>query len=155
MIYCTSCHSDDTGGSMGPHGSRFSPILRDQYETADGTRENPSVYALCYRCHSRMNILSDSSFKKNLVSNRGGHSDHIDPKTPGAKGTPCSACHDPHGIVDDGRSGSHTHLINFDTMIVSSVPPNTRPIFTDTGPNSGTCTLICHGVTHINKSYPN
>jgi hypothetical protein len=147
IIYCTACHSDDTGGTKGPHGSRFAPILRDRYETADGTRENAAAYALCYQCHGRTNILSDASFRKNVVSNRGGHSGHLD------AGAPCSACHDPHGIVDDGQSGSHTHLINFDTRIVLPVPPDTKPRFNDTGTFSGSCTLVCHGKTHSNLSY--
>jgi len=151
IIYCTACHSDDGGISRGPHGSTYSPILRDRYETADGTSENPAVYALCYRCHSRASILSDASFRKNTLSNRGGHSGHL------AAGAPCSACHDPHGIVDDFQSGSHAHLINFDTRIVSpasTVPPNNRPAFTDAGVFSGSCTLVCHGVTHSNRTYP-
>jgi hypothetical protein len=59
--------------------------------------------------------------------------------------------------VDDILSGSHTHLINFDTRIVlptGSVPPNNKPIFTDAGLFSGSCTLVCHGVTHSSLSYP-
>jgi hypothetical protein len=151
IIYCTDCHSDDAGVSRGPHGSSYPPILRDRYETTDGTPESFSAYALCYRCHNRTTILSDSSFQKTAVTGKGGHSGHL------AAGAACSACHDPHGIVDDILSGSHTHLINFDTRIVlptGSVPPNNKPIFTDAGLFSGSCTLVCHGVTHSSLSYP-
>ena len=49
-IYCSSCHADDDAVSNGPHGSNFAPILRERYETADGTPENYDSYALCYRC---------------------------------------------------------------------------------------------------------
>jgi predicted CXXCH cytochrome family protein len=151
IIYCTACHSDDAGVSRGPHGSSYPPILREQYETADGTIESPAAYALCYRCHNRASILNDDSFKKTILSGKGGHSGHL------AAGAPCSSCHDPHGIVDDSLSGSHTKLMNFDSRIVlpvSSVPPNNKPRFTDAGTSSGSCTLVCHGVTHNNLSYP-
>ena len=40
VIYCTTCHADDEGGSRGPHGSSFPPILRERYETADNTPES-------------------------------------------------------------------------------------------------------------------
>lgn len=147
IIYCTDCHRDDEGVSKGPHGSAFSPILRERYETADNTPENYQNYALCYRCHSRESILRDDSFRKNSAG-KGGHSGHL------AAGAPCSACHDPHGINDTGQSGSHTHLINFDSRTVLPAAGNTYPLFTDGGTFSGSCTLICHGKVHNNESYP-
>lgn len=147
IIYCTDCHRDDEGGSRGPHGSEFVPILREQYETADNTTENYQNYALCYRCHSRDSILRDDSFRKNSLG-KGGHSGHL------ASGAPCSACHDPHGVNDTGQSGSHTHLINFDTRIVLPAPGNPFPVFMDSGIFSGSCSLLCHGKVHDNESYP-
>lgn len=154
IISCTSCHdgsnSSAIGGSgpRGPHGSSYAPILRERYETADNTFESYQNYALCYRCHNRVSILNDESFRKNAVSGRGGHSGHL------AAGAPCSVCHDPHGITDDGLSGSHTHLINFDTRIVLPVSGFANPFFTDRGTFSGSCTLVCHGQTHNNTAYP-
>ena len=147
MIYCTDCHRDDEGGARGPHGSSILPILGERYETTDGPTESYQRYALCYRCHNRDSILRDDSFKKNFLG-KGGHSGHL------ADGAPCSACHDPHGIKDDGMSGSHTHLINFDTRIVSPAPGNQFPFFQDLGAFSGSCTLVCHGRTHVNEAYP-
>jgi predicted CXXCH cytochrome family protein len=155
VIYCTTCHADDEGGSRGPHGSSFAPILKERYETADNTPENYDNYALCYRCHNRSSILSDASFRKapiRTTASGGGHSGHL------AAGAPCSSCHDPHGVNDSGAAGlrgtgSHTHLINFDTRIVLPKPGNQSPIFTDTGTFSGSCTLVCHGVAHDNTSY--
>jgi predicted CXXCH cytochrome family protein len=156
VIYCTSCHADDDGGSNGPHGSSFAPILRERYQTTDNTPESYDKYALCYRCHDRSSILSDASFRKKTVrttASGGGHSGHL------AAGVPCSACHDPHGVNDSGaagamRTGSHTHLINFDTRIVSPKTGGQYPLFKDAGMFSGSCTLACHGVVHNNTSYP-
>ncbi len=153
MIYCSSCHSDDAENSRGPHGSTFSPILKEKYETVDGTSESYDNYALCYRCHDRESILRDSSFRKKVnhrASSGGGHSGHL------AAGAACSSCHDPHGVnaTQTEQSGSHTHLINFDTRFVLPKPGNQYPLFNDTGTFSGGCTLVCHGVTHNNLSYP-
>ncbi|MGC2063427.1 MAG: cytochrome c3 family protein [Thermodesulfovibrionales bacterium] len=147
-IYCSDCHSDDGGLSRGPHGSVYAPILKERYETMDGTLENFQNYALCYRCHERDSILRDDSFRKSSLSNKGGHSGHL------AAGSPCSACHDPHGIRDDGATGNHTNLINFDTRTVTPAAGNIYPFFTDLGSFRGSCTLVCHGKTHLNASYP-
>jgi predicted CXXCH cytochrome family protein len=156
VIYCTSCHADDEGGSRGPHGSSFVPILKERYEMADNTPESYDNYALCYRCHNQSSILGDQSFRKKVLrttASGGGHSGHL------AAGAPCSACHDPHGVYEPGMpgstgTGSHTSLINFDRSIVLPKAGNQYPVFTDTGTFSGSCTLVCHGVVHDNTFYP-
>lgn len=156
MIYCTDCHGDsDTNKAMGsdhrgPHGSNYIPILREEYERTFGTPESFSEYALCYRCHDRTSILSDVSFQKAVATARGGHSGHL------AAGATCSVCHDPHGINDDGLTGDHTHLINFDTSYVTPATGQTYPFFADNLSRSGSCTLTCHGREHtaVNSSYP-
>jgi len=144
-ISCTDCHSDDAG-SKGPHGSSFAPILKRRYEIIENTSESYQNYGLCYRCHNRDSILRDDSFKKN-ASNKGGHSGHL------AAGATCSACHDPHGIKDNFTTGSHTNLINFDTLVVTKLG-YAYPIFNDSGTFSGNCNLTCHGKQHNNLSYP-
>jgi hypothetical protein len=146
LIYCTDCHRDDSGGSRGPHGSSFPAILGERYETADYTTESYQTYALCYRCHDRNSILRDDSFKKS-ANGKGGHSGHL------AAGAPCSACHDPHGVADNHMTGSHTHLINFDTGIVSPLKGTRVPVYKDFGNYSGSCTLVCHGIKHNNLAY--
>jgi hypothetical protein len=156
MIYCTDCHSDESvlnggSGSRGPHGSKYPPILRDQYSTATTfITYSTSNFALCYNCHYESSILADDTFRKN-TSLKGGHSGHLgDPVY-----APCSACHDPHGVRDDGISGSHRRLINFDTRIVTALPGSgfSVPIFSGAGNRSGNCALVCHdaggnAVTH-------
>lgn len=146
IISCTDCHASDTSkaagssGANGPHGSNVTPLLIGRYETLDRTTESASTYALCYRCHDRNKILAESSpfkyHKKHIVEYR----------------TPCSICHDPHGISStQGTATNNSKLINFDTTIVT--PVNGVLQFRSTGTNHGTCTLRCHGETHSNESY--
>ncbi len=147
LIRCTDCHNNDAGrraggsGPDGPHGSNYEYLLERNYETLDDTVESEFEYAMCYKCHQRSSILGDQSFSK--------HRKHIvDVRTP------CSACHDPHGVSSVQAGGSeHTHLINFDTTIVRPDPNTQRLEYRDTGRLSGNCTLICHGQVHINLSY--
>lgn len=147
MMRCSDCHGSDTGanaGGTGPsgiHGSNQRPLLTARYETADFTPESTAAYALCYRCHDRGNILSDRSFPQ--------HRKHIDELR-----TPCSACHDAHGIASvQGNATNNTHLVNFDTGIVR--PDTTgRLEFRDLGRFRGECNLSCHGTNHSPASYP-
>ncbi|MBW7989981.1 MAG: hypothetical protein FVQ84_08205 [Planctomycetes bacterium] len=141
MIYCTDCHnSDNTSNVKGPHGSIYKPLLAYNYETSDDTAESEFAYGLCYRCHSRNSILNDESFPK--------HRKHLEEKIP------CSVCHDAHGISSaQGTSISNSHLINFDTTIVSSDPKTGRLEFIDTGVFSGECYLTCHGKDHSPEDY--
>jgi len=153
ILYCTTCHADDDGTSRGPHGSDYAPILRERYETADGTAESAESYALCYRCHDRQSILADEGFPRSALGAGGGHSGHL------AAGISCAACHDPHGIDATGpasiqATGSHTHLINFDSRTVLPLPGADVPVFSDGGERTGSCSLVCHGVAHQATRYP-
>lgn len=149
VMRCTDCHDNDSGpdagggGPSGPHGSIYPFLLQRNYTTTDNTRESASAYAMCYKCHRRSSILGDESFR--------GHKRHI----VGAN-APCSACHDPHGVSRTSGSfrSDHTHLINFDTSIVSPERSTGRLEFNDRGRFSGTCTLTCHGVPHLDSKYP-
>lgn len=148
LVRCADCHGSDTQashGGFGPegvHGSSERPLLVAGYSTADYTSESAEAYALCYTCHDRNSILRDESFTE--------HSLHVVEER-----TPCSACHDAHGIASvQGSPMNNTHLINFQTNIVSPDPGTGRLEFVDTGLNSGTCTLQCHGQTHSAEAYP-
>ncbi len=152
-IRCTDCHNSDlagrgtglglAGGTYGPHGSIYEPILIDNYTKRDYTVESARAYALCYRCHDRASILGDQSFPL--------HNRHV------VRGrTPCSACHDPHGISrTQGNSRNHSNLINFDLAIVRSAGTGlgARIEFEDTGRYQGNCTLTCHNVVHVRFEY--
>ena len=149
MIRCTDCHNNDTGpgagggGPDGPHGSIYDHLLERNYTTRDDTPESQFEYALCYKCHERSSILANRSFEQ--------HSRHIRDED-----TPCSACHDPHGVGSIGAGGSdHTHLINFDTTIARPDSQTGRLEFRDEGRMAGNCTLTCHGSVHRERSYGN
>jgi len=147
QIYCSDCHASDTSrkwggaGADGPHGSNVRPLLAARYDTRDNSAESALAYALCYKCHDRASILADQSFpthKKHIVDAR----------------TPCSVCHDAHGISStQGSAMNHSNLINFDISVVTPDAVNRRIEFRDQGVRSGSCTLSCHGREHNNLSY--
>jgi len=142
IISCTNCHSSDPSSQIkGPHGSQYPPLLAYRYETDDDTLESPSAYELCYRCHNRESILNNESFED--------HNRHIKNSD-----TPCSTCHDPHGIsLSQGNSANNSNLINFDVSIVIADPTTGRLEFEDQGTFQGQCYLKCHNVKHSPKSY--
>ncbi|MCO6435931.1 MAG: hypothetical protein J5J06_02460 [Phycisphaerae bacterium] len=151
ILSCMDCHNSDNSrfaggtGANGPHGSIYEPLLVRNYETADFTVESAQAYALCYECHDRQSILNNESFplhRRHIVDLR----------------TPCSVCHDAHGVYrGQGNSTNHSNLINFDLSVVFPVTgvAGAGIEYRDTGRLSGSCTLTCHGFTHVNFPYAN
>jgi predicted CXXCH cytochrome family protein len=142
IIRCTDCHGNsDPSGPSGPHGSDYPYLLTDRYITDDNTPESPSSYALCYKCHSRSSLLdTDISFPHRLHV--------VDQKTP------CSACHDPHGInAVQGNTLNNSHLINFDLSIVQTTYTGQFG-YRSLGRSRGQCYLMCHGKLHDPLDYP-
>ncbi len=149
LIRCTDCHNSDSGpraggtGPDGPHGSTHDYLLERRYTVRDNTPESAFDYALCYKCHSRASILANESFPTHALHVRDFNS-------------PCSVCHDPHGISTVvATSSDHTHLINFDPTVVRPLDANTPVSFRDYGKFAGTCTLTCHGYAHDDTEYGN
>jgi predicted CXXCH cytochrome family protein len=148
MIYCSDCHASDTGanaggsGPRGPHGSSYRHILERNYSTTDNSVEGAFTYALCYKCHDRATLLDPKRSGFPL------HMRHVVNDT-----TPCSACHDPHGVSAlQGNPVNNAHLVNFDTSIVTA---NTlgQMTYVTTGPGRGSCSLSCHGYVHTGSRY--
>ena len=140
-VSCTDCHGNSTpGGTRGPHGSDYRFLLVRNYTISDNATETPETYALCYTCHSRASILGNQSFK--------AHKKHVVDKR-----SPCSACHDAHGVsLTQGNSVNNAALINFDRTIVQ---PDSlgRLYFEQTGTYRGRCYLNCHGKMHSPLAY--
>lgn len=144
---CTHCHNDDvaptvgTGtGPNGPHGSINKPILAKRHVYTDpGVNGNytGTNFALCYSCHSEALINRDAG-----PFNR--HNMHL------LVNASCSTCHDPHG-VPGGTSTNNSHLINFNTAVVS--PYNGVMQYTSLGVGTGRCQLVCHGTSHTPWTY--
>jgi predicted CXXCH cytochrome family protein len=134
LIYCTDCHNNDQGpgaggsGPRGPHGSAYPALLERQLITIDGSTENPTSYALCYKCHDRDRILSDLTFshRKHVVDGRAA----------------CTTCHDPHGVAGNPR------LINFNTLYVKPSGSKGTVEYNAFVAKDQACTLTCHGVAH-------
>ena len=142
VIRCTDCHGNsDQSGPPGPHGSDYPYMLTNRYITADNTPESPSSYALCYKCHSRSTLLNtDISFPHRLHV--------VDQKTP------CSVCHDPHGIsAMQGNALNNSHLINFDLSTVRTTYTGQLE-YKSLGRARGQCYLTCHGMLHDPFGYP-
>jgi predicted CXXCH cytochrome family protein len=149
-IFCTDCHNADDNrefggaGPNGPHGSKYPHILERRYEMSQAAAPGQSIgnlfpnpdlsaagpYALCGKCHSLANIMTDASFAH--------HSRHIN------DGFSCSTCHTAHGTVAASGSISGERLVNFDANVVA--PNGPTPISYNRA--SGTCTLMCHGTAH-------
>ncbi len=139
-ISCSDCHNSNKarafGGSgpNGPHGSIYNFLVALEYDSGYSVPESEQAYALCYRCHSRSSILSNQSFslhRQHVVTSR----------------IPCSACHEPHGNT------ANAHLINFDRRVVSAIPGSMGVQYRSRGRFTGSCTLRCHDVNHVNFIY--
>lgn len=148
MILCTDCHNNDQWtpaglAPRGPHGSRYEPILVQEFQAGDPSPESFSTYALCYNCHDRATLFTDGP-------GRFPHNSHVV-----LQNTSCAVCHDAHG------SRQNPHLINFmlrakagNTVVSPSVQSGRLQYVPDpTNPGHGSCYLNCHGVEHNPMSY--
>jgi len=150
QIFCTDCHNSDDDrefggpGPNGPHGSKWTHILERRYEFSQAVApgqlisnlyRNPDLsvngpYALCGKCHSLTNIMTNSSFSQ--------HQSHIN------AGFSCSTCHTAHGMGGANPNISGQRLVNFDVNVVA--PNGAAPVTYNRATN--TCVLACHGTAH-------
>ena len=159
-LNCTDCHNNDAGpyssgtgttptgtGVNGPHGSTNPALLERRYTKTDPNNESAAAYALCYKCHDRNSILSQS-----VTGSFTFHWYHVDASS-NVK-APCNTCHDPHGI--SGTQGSvlnNSRLMNFNSAVVSASPGNGAPRWERQGTIGGRCYLKCHGIDHNGWTY--
>jgi predicted CXXCH cytochrome family protein len=150
QIFCTDCHNADDnrefGGSgpNGPHGSKWTHILERRYEFSQSVApgqmitnlfRNPDLtvngpYALCGKCHSLSNIMTNSSFSQ--------HQSHIN------AGFSCSTCHTAHGMGGNNPNISGQRLVNFDANVVGQNGAAPVAYYRSTN----TCVLACHQTAH-------
>jgi hypothetical protein len=140
-ISCRDCHgSDDSNGPKGPHGSNNPGLLVLNYQMDDQRSETQQAYALCYKCHDRVSILSNESFPY--------HSLHIEGRLGGQGGTSCFSCHDAHG------SSQYPHLIKFNEDVVfENADRKLKYAAQGYSARHGACYLNCHGVEHNPLEY--
>ena len=137
VMNCSDCHNNNAGpnaagvGPNGPHGST-NPLLLERTYSTGFVANTAANHALCYKCHSQANIISNASFPY--------HRYHLQEVS---NPIPCGACHDPHGISSTQGNANNRRLINFDTSKVS--PTGTGGIrWVSTVRTSGACYLVCH-----------
>jgi predicted CXXCH cytochrome family protein len=173
-VRCTNCHAGPmalsavgTAGSRLPnHAAANRGILlanyRDRVLHTGNQAYAASDFALCYLCHT------DSPFGLNgtkTATNFQFHGKHVS-QIPGAGSSTnsnidvlgagsgnaiCSECHFRTHSTALAYSGvQNAKLVNFS--------PNVQPVgnvvrWTSTGVGSGSCTLLCHGMTHNAEPY--
>jgi ribosomal protein S27E len=134
-IYCTDCHGNAdsvmAGGSEanGPHGSKYDHQLLYRYEQDSYPQTYSTLfYALCYSCHSETVLFDEAQ------TNFPSHQRHVR-----GRGTPCSICHDPHGVSSMGGATvtGNAHLINFDARFVDPASAVYNSV-------TKSCTVSCH-----------
>ena len=145
QIGCSGCHNNDAWtqagtAPAGPHGSLYSPILERQYLANDPTPYAPADYDLCFKCHDQATLMNPG--------NTFHHNTHVI-----TNNTPCAACHDAHG------SRQNAHLIDFmlrdrtGAVVVAPVTGAVAPQYTPSSPGHGRCDLVCHGSSHVARTY--
>lgn len=141
QISCSDCHgSEDPSGPKGPHGSYYPGLLVLNYQVDDERSESEQEYALCYKCHDRVSILSNQSFPF--------HSLHIQGRLGGQDGTSCFTCHDAHG------SSQYPHLIKFnEDVVLENADFKLEYEAQGYSARHGACSLNCHGVEHVSREY--
>jgi predicted CXXCH cytochrome family protein len=176
-VRCVDCHGDsrladpasppDAGAPLAPHAVPNQSLLmapyRDRLLKPAAQPYDAADFALCYQCHGESPMVDFSGdpndatnfryhgYHLNAIDAEGLGGTDIDVDGAGAGNALCAECHFRiHGSSDpvDGQA-DNTRLVNF--------APNVQPyrgVLSWTGTSTGgSCTLICHGITHSNWSY--
>jgi predicted CXXCH cytochrome family protein len=176
-IRCVNCHGDpskatpasppDAATALAPHASEQRGLLmaayRDRELKPNGEAYAAADFALCFQCHGEspmVDISGDPNAQTNfryhgvhlqLAAGEGIGGQDIDQDGAGQGNLVCAECHFRiHGttFAVDGQPAT-SRLVNF--------APDARPVegvlrWTPSA-TGGTCTLVCHGVTHRGWGY--
>lgn len=136
-IYCNDCH--DSHGTNEPHMMRY--LNQDTFPATGGTN-----YPLCFRCHDPDYLLNPAGAPRSdtaVLHQRHVLGQHLNGDT---RQTPCSVCHDPHGVPASRGAlfNNAAHMVNFDIRYAGETAAYDAL--------AKTCTVTCH--TSNPKSYP-
>jgi predicted CXXCH cytochrome family protein len=177
VIRCAHCHGDyrkadpasppAKDARLDPHANKYRSNLmnnyRDRVLRSQGEAYDPADFALCFQCHTTA-PYADTSGNKRTDTNFRFHGYHLgkidgegsDPSTdidkPGA-GMGNAICAECHYRVH-GNPNSTKRLVNFAPNVEPS-PMHGGPswTFSEGNPDTGSCTLKCHGKDHRPKKY--
>ncbi|HSG87364.1 MAG TPA: cytochrome c3 family protein [Candidatus Limnocylindrales bacterium] len=174
-VRCLHCHGDpakfdattppDPGSALAPHASQFRGLLLQAYR--DRTLK-PAIeayraddFALCFVCHAEEPFRNEGSTATNFELHAfhvsellGMGSGGLDIDTPGAgQGNAiCAECHFRlHSTAQAVNAGdrNNSRLVNF----APNVLPNSGALEWRRSGGIGTCTLTCHGESHLDERY--
>ena len=164
------------GAQLAPHTSQYRGLLMNNYRGRDlkpvaaTNSYTASDFALCFQCHAEApfvdtsgNQRTDTNFRfhgfhlSKIYDNPGGGgaSTDIDTADAGQGNAICAECHYRIHSTTYGVSGvGNARLVNF----APNVQPNSMgqgPTWTYTAgnPDTGRCSLRCHGQNHGNYGY--
>ena len=140
FISCQDCHNNPDALQRRRHARSTARTARAttiswprRYETADFTMESPAVLRPVLPVPRPQLDPRQRELRAAPAARR-------------PRSRPVQRLPRPHGV--SGSPTQHGHLINFDLAIVSG-----QRFYVDTGRFSGSCTLTCHGVQHVNFTY--
>jgi len=177
-IRCVHCHGDsakanpasppDPGSQLDNHSSPNRGILiapyRDRLLNSAGLY-NAQSFALCYVCHAEAPMADDSGdvrqdtnfsfhgYHLGAIAGSGTARQDIDVPNSGQGNALCAECHfriHSSALAVNGQPPA-TGLVNFAPNVA---PLPGSPMFKAATPTSmGTCTLVCHGKSHVGYGY--
>ncbi|HEY6006055.1 MAG TPA: cytochrome c3 family protein [Anaeromyxobacter sp.] len=138
-VFCGDCHGSDDSSARGPHGSRFSHLLRRAYDSRGGQLTTPD--GLCFLCH-RYDVYAGAAAGPAQRASRwnppaapSGHAFHV-----GQRNVGCFACHESHGST------------RFPALIVLGRLPGLQGFSASAA--GGSCASACHSQRAYAVNYP-
>jgi len=143
-VTCSNCHER--------HGSAEPSLKVARYDQANSVSysHGSAQYALCWQCHDEDKVVRTAagSSANNAFGTR--HSLHVR-----SESASYIICHDVHFSYDAGEDGlmSFAYPVKQQGWSFSLGSQTLSSAFRDTGTNTGSCYLTCHGGSHSGWSY--